>query len=80
MTKGYNRLTKREKEELQKLADEIMNEAKDVVEDYEINPSELSGSITQVHIDSPILVSREERLIKFDNKDFKIKIDKKEKP
>ena len=27
----------------------------EVLEDYKINPSELSGSVTQIHIDSPFL-------------------------
>ena len=48
-------LTKEQKEELKRLADEIMNLATEVVDDYETNPSEMSGSTTQVHIDSPIL-------------------------
>ena len=48
-------LTKEQKEELKRLADEIMNLATSVVDDYETNPSEMSGSVTQVHMDSPIL-------------------------
>jgi len=48
-------LTKEQKEELKRLADEIMNLATSVVDDYEMNPSEMSGSVTQIHIDSPIL-------------------------
>ena len=48
-------LTKEQKEELKRLADEIMNLATSVVDDYEMNPSEMSGSITEVHMDSPIL-------------------------
>jgi hypothetical protein len=44
-----------EMEELSKLIQEITNEAKKVVEDYTKNGTELSGSITQVHYDSPIL-------------------------
>jgi len=47
-------LTDKQKEELQKLADEVLKEAKLVKEDYENNPSE-SDSVTQVHINSPIL-------------------------
>ena len=48
-------LTKEQKEELKRLADEIMNLATEVVDDYEKNPSEMSGSVTEVHMDSPIL-------------------------
>tara|TARA_Y100000401_G_scaffold115877_1_gene120409 strand:- start:14 stop:196 length:183 start_codon:yes stop_codon:yes gene_type:complete len=40
---------------IQKLILEITEEAKKVVEDYTKNGTELSGSITQVHYDSPIL-------------------------
>ena len=52
-------LTKEQKEELKRLVDEIMNLATSVVDDYEMNPSEMSGSITEVHIDSPILEDEE---------------------
>ena len=52
-------LTKEQKEELKRLADEIMNLATSVVDDYEMNPSETSGSITEVHIDSPMLEDKE---------------------
>ena len=52
-------LTKEQKEELKRLADEIMNLATSVVDDYEMNPSETSGSITEVHIDSPMLEDEE---------------------
>ena len=48
-------LTKEQQELLKRLTDEMMNLATEVVQDYEENPSEMSGSITQVHIDSPIL-------------------------
>ena len=52
-------LTKEQQEELKRLADEIMNLATSVVDDYEMNPSEMSGSTTQIHIDSPILEDEE---------------------
>ena len=52
-------LTKEQKKELKRLADEIMNLATSVVDDYEMNPSETSGSITEVHMDSPILEDEE---------------------
>ena len=58
-----NKLTKKQKEELQKLVDEIMNLSAEVVEDYKQNPSENSGSITQIHESSPYLVEREQRLL-----------------
>ena len=48
-------LTDKQKEELQKLADEVLKESELVVKDYEDNPSEMSGSITQLHVDSPLL-------------------------
>ena len=52
---NFGKLSKKEKKELQKLIDEINNEAKKVVEDYVKNPSELSGSTIQIHPDSPLL-------------------------
>jgi len=48
-------LTKSQQKELQGLIDEIMGISQEVVDDYEINPSEMSGSITQVHSESPVL-------------------------
>ena len=48
-------LTKEQQELLKQLTEEIMNLATSVVDDYKMNPSEMSGSITEVHIDSPIL-------------------------
>ena len=68
-------LTDKQKEELQKLADEITEEAKNVVKDYVKNPSQMSGSVTQVHEDSPFLKEKQERLITLDNKRIKIKPD-----
>ena len=38
-------LTKEQLEELKKLTDDIINEAKKVKEDYKENPSDVSGSI-----------------------------------
>ena len=55
MTKGFNKLTKEEQQELERLIKEITEEAKYVVEDYVNNPSEMSGSITQVAEGSPLL-------------------------
>ena len=48
-------LTDEQKEELQKLAGEVLKEAKLVVNDYDENPTDISGSTTHVHVDSPLL-------------------------
>tara|TARA_R100001443_G_scaffold85087_1_gene91738 strand:- start:254 stop:472 length:219 start_codon:yes stop_codon:yes gene_type:complete len=49
-------LTQEQKKELQKLLEEIMKEAKSVVEDYSKNPSKISGSAQiRIHEDSPWL-------------------------
>ena len=56
-------MTKEEKKELDKLLKEITDEAKKVVDDYTENPSEMKDTVTQVHTDSNILKTREERLI-----------------
>jgi len=50
-----NKLTKKQKEELQKLADEIMNLSSEVIKDYELTPSEISGSTVQINENSPFL-------------------------
>ena len=50
-----NKLTKKQKEELQKLTEELMNLSTEVVEDYELNPSEISGSIIEINQNSPFL-------------------------
>ena len=50
-----NKLTKKQKEELQKLTDELMNLSVEVVEDYNLNPSEISGSTIQINENSPFL-------------------------
>ena len=49
------KLTKKQKEELQRLADEIMNLSVEVVEDYKLTPSEMSGSTVQINENSPFL-------------------------
>ena len=38
-------LNKKQQEELQKIIDEITQEAKSVIEDYAKNPSDMSGSV-----------------------------------
>ena len=48
-------LTKKQKEELQRLTDELMNLSTEVVEDYELNPSETSGSVIEINENSPFL-------------------------
>ena len=53
---------------LQSIMAEIEQLAKDVVKDYKDEPSEMSGSITQVHESSPFLATREERLLKAEKK------------
>ena len=50
-------LTDKQKEELQKIADEVLKEAELVVKDYEDNPSDISGSMVNVHENSPFLDS-----------------------
>ena len=50
-----SKLTKKQKEELQRLADEIMNLSTEVVKDYELTPSEISGSTVQINENSPFL-------------------------
>ena len=70
-------LTKEQQEELKKLTNDVVEEAKKVREDYIKNPSEMSGSVTQVHENSPYLKDREERLVTFDGKNIKINPDSK---
>ncbi len=49
------KLTKKQKEELQSLVDEITFEAKELRLDYENNNSDLSGSVVHIHENSPFL-------------------------
>ena len=58
--KEENNLTKEQKKELQSLADDIIFEAKEVRLDYKNNPSELSGSVIQVHENSPALDTKKD--------------------
>ena len=48
-------LTKEQREELEKLQKEIIDEAKKVVDDYVDNPSDISGSVVNIHQNSPFL-------------------------
>ena len=49
------KLTEEQREELQKLADELIIDASAVVNDYKEVPSEISGSTIEIHEDSPYL-------------------------
>ena len=53
-------LTKKQKEELEKLQNEIIGEAKKVVENYVDNPSDISGSLVNIHQNSPFLDSNKD--------------------
>ena len=53
-------LTKEQREELEKLKNEILDEAKKVVEDYVDNPTDISGSMVNIHENSPYLDSDED--------------------
>jgi S-adenosylmethionine synthetase len=55
MTKGFNKLTKKEQQELEELVKEITEDAKSVVKDYRDNPSEISGSVVSIHENSPFM-------------------------
>ena len=55
-----NNLTKKQKEELEKLQKEIVDEAKKVVENYVDNPSDISGSTVSIHENSPFLDSNKD--------------------
>ena len=48
-------LTKEQLDELKKLANDITDTAKSVVDDYEKNPSQDSGSLIVIHEDSPYM-------------------------
>ena len=47
------------RKELERLKKEILKEAKKVVEDYVDNPSDISGSVVNIHQNSPYLDSDE---------------------
>ena len=53
-------LTKEQREELEKLQKEIIDEAKKVVEDYVDNPTDISGSVVNIHHNSPFLDTEKE--------------------
>ena len=68
-------MTKKQTKELEELTKEMVRLGKEVAEEYEKNPSETSGSITQIHMDSPYLLEKEERLVKIGDMELKIKPD-----
>ena len=51
----YHDDKKLEKEELEQLKKEILDEAKKVVDNYVDNPSDISGSTVNIHQNSPFL-------------------------
>ena len=51
-------LTKKQKEELQRLTEELSDLSIEVVKDYELSPSKISGSAVEIHEDSPFLDER----------------------
>ena len=51
----YDKMSKEQKEELEKLMKEITEAAKKVVEDYAKNPSDESETDVQIDFDSPYL-------------------------
>ena len=54
-----------QEKELEQLKKEIMEEAKKVAEDYVENPSDISGSVVNIHQNSPFLDSDEENEPRF---------------
>ncbi len=56
----YHDDKKLEKEELERLKKEILEEARKVKEDYKKNPSEMSGSVVSVHENSPYLDTKKD--------------------
>ena len=49
-----------EEKELERLKKEILEEAKKVVDNYVENPSDISGSVVNIHQNSPYLDSNED--------------------
>ena len=49
-----------QQKELEKLKKEILDEAKKVVDNYVENPSDISGSVVNIHQNSPFLDSDED--------------------
>ena len=57
--KNTTKKKKLSKKELEELKKEIMEEAKKVVDNYVDNPSDISGSVVNIHQNSPFLESDE---------------------
>ena len=53
------------KKELERLKKEILEEAKKVVEDYVDNPTDISGSVVNIHQNSPFLDEDENNAPRF---------------
>ena len=53
-------LSKEELKELEKLKKPIVDEAKKVVDNYVDNPSDISGSVVNIHENSPFLDANED--------------------
>ena len=68
-------LTKEQQKELKKLADEMAKEAEGVRKSYKNEPSDMSGSVVQIHENSPFLKEKHERLVTLDGKQVRIKPD-----
>ena len=49
-----------EEKELERLKKEILDEAKKVVDNYVENPSDISGSVVNIHQNSPFLDENED--------------------
>ena len=54
-TEGTGSLTLEQLKELQELCGDMISDAEKLVEDYEENPSEESGSVYRIHENSPFL-------------------------
>ena len=48
------------KKEVDRLVKEMTEEAKSMIEDYVKNPSDTSGSVTQIHEASPLLKEKKD--------------------
>ena len=57
-TEGTGSLTLEQLKELQELCGDMISDAEKLVEDYEENPSEESGSVYRIHENSPFLDER----------------------
>tara|TARA_Y100001963_G_scaffold132350_1_gene190737 strand:+ start:416 stop:676 length:261 start_codon:yes stop_codon:yes gene_type:complete len=58
-------LSKNQKKVMEDAMNDLTKAAKAVKKDYEDNPSDMSGSVTQVHENSPYVATKEERLFDY---------------